>query len=211
MRKWKITTSLLVIVVLCLLCLGSYSWYRIETLTDEKAQLSYAYNQQNVAIEQLGKINDENIASWRNKVSDLEVEIKDLEEQIQELISPTLPVEIWSPNRDRLRVVPQLRQGSADITVPPADYLIIPISVGEYEHLATWGWSASGENEDYLDSWLVNSNGTKVSESGRTFNYSCYYTIAGSPGLGSGTWYIYLSNEFTSFTAKDVTLWVHWQ
>jgi hypothetical protein len=117
----------------------------------------------------------------------------------------------WSPDRSKLLVVPQLRQGPYTVTVPPADYLIIPISVGEYERLVSWGWNAYGKtegSENYLDSWMVDSNGVKVSESGRTFNCGLGF-VGGS--LGPGTYYIYLSNEFTSFSAKDVALRVRWE
>lgn len=121
--------------------------------------------------------------------------------------------EPWSPERDKLLKVSReylAREGGYTINVPPADYLIIPISVGEYEHLAGWGWSAKGKAEDYLDSWLVNDRGNKISESGRAFNYSCGYAYGDNPGLSEGTYYIYLSNEFTSASAKAVTLHVRW-
>ncbi len=139
-------------------------------------------------------------------------------EETEDAIEPA-PVETvpdpepWSPDRDHILVVPREyleREDGCTINVPPADYRIIPISVGKYEHLAGWGWNAKGIAEDHIDSWLVNSTGGKVSESGRTFNYSCTYTVSGSPGLPPGTWYIYLSNEFTSSSAKAVTLRVRW-
>lgn len=210
MRGWKVATILLNLLVIMVACLITYGLHRINTLTSMNTQLYLERSRQNAYVELLSRINDENIESWRKKVTDLEAEVQVLVRQIQELTSPSLLVEAWSPERDKLLVVPQLRQGPVTLTVPPGDYLIIPISVGKYEHLAGWGWSAVGKNEDYLDSWLVNSTGGRVNKSGRSFNYFCDYTVSGSSGLGSGTWYIYLSNEFTSLSAKEVTLRVHW-
>lgn len=121
----------------------------------------------------------------------------------------------WSPDRNHIVVIPreyfvQYKDGYL-VDVPPASYLIIPVSVGDYEHLAGWGWNAEGTEEDYLDSWLVNSNGDKISESGRSFNYGVAYAFDENPGLGPGTYYIYLSNEFTSASAKKVSLRVSWR
>ncbi len=118
--------------------------------------------------------------------------------------------ELWQPDREHVLQVDRKyleQEGGFTIEIPPSDYKIIPVSVEEYEHLTGWGWNAEGKTENYIDSWLVNSEGNKISESGRAFNYSCGYT---SPGLPEGTYYIYLSNEFTSASAKSVKLHVSW-
>jgi hypothetical protein len=128
--------------------------------------------------------------------------------------TPTVTPTPWSPDRNHILVIPREYfaqfKDSYPVDVPPASYLIIPVSVGQYEHLAGWGWYAKGTTEDYLDSWLVNSSGTKISESGRVFNFGTQYAFDNNPGLGPGTYYIYLSNEFTSTSAKQVTLRIKW-
>jgi len=128
--------------------------------------------------------------------------------------TPTPTVTPWSPDRNHMLVIPreyfvEFKDGYP-VDVPPASYLIIPVCVGQYEHLAGWGWNAKGTTEDYLDSWLVDSSGAKISESPRSFNYGTAYAFGNNPGLGPGTYYIYLSNEFTPTSAKKVTLRVDW-
>lgn len=123
--------------------------------------------------------------------------------------TPPSPPQTWSPEANNIVVIPRERlemPSSCAIDIPLADYVIIPISVGEYEHLKGWTWDAKGTTEDYLDSWIVDSRGNKISESGRVFNFGVYY----ESGLSEGTYYIYLSNEFNPTSAKQIILSVNW-
>ena len=114
----------------------------------------------------------------------------------------------WYPNYSKLLIMSReyLRPGSeVSILVPPADYRIVPVSVGKLEQLVSWGFNVNENTESYIDAWLVDSEGNVIVESGRTFNYGCRLS------LSEGTYYIYLSNEFTSAHDKRVHLSVVWQ
>jgi len=128
--------------------------------------------------------------------------------------TPSAPKPAPNLDRNHLYLVPReslSRDQGFQVVVAPADYRVIPISVGEYEHLVGWNWNAKGRTEDYLDSWLVDSTGRRISESGRSFNFGTDYAFGDSQGLPPGTYYIYLSNEFTAVSDKTVTLRVVWR
>jgi hypothetical protein len=99
-------------------------------------------------------------------------------------------------------------ENGVTIVIPAADVRIIPVTSTKDRIISGWGFSEmprlKDEPENYIDFWVVNEWGGKEFEPVRTFNlHAQAITYA-------GTYYIYLSNQFDSNSAKEVVLHVKW-
>lgn len=127
----------------------------------------------------------------------------------------------WS--LDRSKVIEyetgELEKG-VTVRIPPGDLRIIPVTSTKDRRIGNWGFNVygaglktpnKGEPENYIDFWAVNEWGGKEDEGGRFFNEGTIWTAGGnSGGLYEGSFYLYLSNQFDSTSAKDVVLQVNW-
>ncbi len=126
----------------------------------------------------------------------------------------------WS--LDRSKVIEyetgELEKG-VTASIPPADLRIIPVTSTKDRRIGSWGVRVygpglkahnKGEPEYYIDFWALNEWGGKENEMGRIFNGATIWTIGNPAGLYEGIFYIYLSNQFDSSSAKDVVLQVKW-
>jgi hypothetical protein len=124
-----------------------------------------------------------------------------------EVIVPKDPS--WS--LDRSKVIEygadELEKG-VTVSIPPADIRIIPVTSTKDRRISSWGFSeasyVTGEPKNYIEFWVVNEWGGKVIEPVRTFN------LGAQASTSDGTYYIYLSNQFDSVSAKEVVLHLKW-
>lgn len=97
-------------------------------------------------------------------------------------------------------------ESGVTITVPPSELCTVFICIPRYQRVTGWHWHLEGNTENEIGSWLEDDKGNRISESGRTSSYDCVYEV----GLREGHYYIYLSNEFDSTSAKKVWLQLDW-
>jgi hypothetical protein len=90
------------------------------------------------------------------------------------------------------------------ITIPPGEMRIVSLVVERYQHVTGIHWHTEGDTQ--IDSWVEDSEGKRIDESGKTSNHDFVSEV----GLTEGQYYIYLSNEFDSTGAKKVSLQVDW-
>jgi hypothetical protein len=90
------------------------------------------------------------------------------------------------------------------ITIPAGEVRIVSLCVLRYQHVTGVHWHIEGNAQ--IDYWIEDSGGKRIDESGRTSSHDFISDV----GLGEGQYYIYLSNEFDSTSAKDVSLRVDW-
>jgi hypothetical protein len=122
-----------------------------------------------------------------------------------------IPLKDPSWSLDRSKVIEyetgELEKGIT-LSIPPADLRIVPVTSTKDRRISSWGFSeiphVKGEPENYIDFWVVNEWGGKVIQPYRTFNLHAQAITY------DGTYYIYLSNQFDSTSAKEVVLQVKW-
>ena len=81
---------------------------------------------------------------------------------------------------------------------------IVSLCVLRYQRVFGVHWHTEGNTQ--IESWIEDNKGKMLEESGRTSSYDFVTEV----GFGEGQYYIYLSNEFDSSSAKKVSLQVDW-
>jgi len=95
-------------------------------------------------------------------------------------------------------------EGGTVITVPPGEVRIVLLCVPRYQRVTGVHWQSEGGTE--VESWIEDNNENRIDESGRTSSHDFVTEV----GLREGQYYIFLSNESDSTSAKEISLQVDW-
>lgn len=95
-------------------------------------------------------------------------------------------------------------EGGTVVTVPPGEVRIVLVCVPRYQRVTGVHWQSEGGTE--VESWIEDAKEKRIDESGRTSSHDFVTDV----GLREGQYYIFLSNEFDSTSAKKVSLQVDW-
>jgi len=104
---------------------------------------------------------------------------------------------ILEPGREAL-------ESGTVITIPAGEVRIVSLCILRYQRVTGVHWHTEGNTQ--IESWIEDDKGKMLEESGRTSSHDFVTEV----GFGEGQYYIYLSNEFDSTSAKKVSLRVEW-
>lgn len=141
----------------------------------------------------------------------------EIEEMRRKLIAITLGVVILlagscgpaqdtgAPGKSKiLELSREALESGTVITVPPGEVRIVLVCIPRYQRVTGVHWHSEGNTE--IESWIEDDKEKKIDESGRTSSHDFVTEV----GLREGQYYIYLSNEFDSTSAKEISLQVDW-